>query len=485
MQKTCDKNGIVFIGPPADAIQAMGSKIEAKRIAQEAGVPVVPGYHGDDQDATTLKQEAERIGFPLLIKASAGGGGKGMRVVESDVAFDDALQSAKREAKSSFGNDQVLLEKYLVRPRHIEVQVFADTQGNVVHLFERDCSIQRRHQKIIEESPAPDIDEKQRQRMYNAAVAATRAINYVGAGTIEFIAQDDEFYFMEMNTRLQVEHPVTEMVTGLDLVEWQLRVANAEPLPYSQDDITSIGHAIEVRLYAEDTQNNFLPATGTLTHLKFAQSNEAIRIDSGVVTGDEISIHYDPMIAKIIVHDIDRMRAVDRLRWALSETEAAGLTTNLDYLMSVVTHPAFSNVNVTTRFIDEHENDLRTEREDASDTALALACLHTLISLSKQKHNDALMSADPYSPWHNSDGWRLNEDNFHVMHFRDNERELDVITHYRNTGFEIELPGGTISASATRTVDSELTANIDGHTIQARVIQSGHRYNDFLQWQTY
>ncbi|MDH3693250.1 MAG: acetyl/propionyl/methylcrotonyl-CoA carboxylase subunit alpha [Gammaproteobacteria bacterium] len=483
--QACDANSICFIGPPASAIHAMGSKIEAKCIVQEAGVPVVPGYHGDDQDVATLQQEAKQIGFPLLIKASAGGGGKGMRVVESIEKFEEALQSAQREAKSSFGNDQVLLEKYLTCPRHIEVQVFADTRGNVVHLFERDCSIQRRHQKIIEQSPAPNVGDEQRQKMYDAAIFATRAIDYVGAGTIEFIVQDDEFYFMEMNTRLQVEHPVTEMICGQDLVEWQLRVANGEALPCSQDELTSTGHAIEVRLYAEDTKNNFLPVTGTLTHLKFPPTSKNTRIDSGVVTGDSIGIHYDPMIAKLIVWGDDRYHAIGNLRSALNKTQVAGLVTNLEYLKSIASHPEFEKGNVTTRFVEIHDADLTKEQQSTPDFALALACLHALLSEAEYAKHLAKRSNDPTSPWHHTDGWRLNEDNFHVLHFRDNDRELDVVTHYRKHGFEIELPGGSVGAAATTNNEGELIATIDGQTVHAHVVQSEHQYSIFYSGEHY
>ncbi len=483
--EACDSNDIVFIGPPADAIRAMGSKIEAKRIAELAGVPVIPGYHGAEQNTGSLERHAQYIGFPVLIKASAGGGGKGMRMVETPDEFEQALQSAKREATNAFGDDRVLLEKYLSRPRHIEVQVFADTHGNVVHLFERDCSIQRRHQKIIEESPAPNIDSTQRQRMYDAAIAATRAIDYVGAGTIEFIAQDGEFYFMEMNTRLQVEHPVTEMISGQDLVEWQLRVAGGEPLPYTQDELNSSGHAIEVRLYAEDTGNNFLPTTGTLTHLRFPQPKENIRIDSGVVSADTIGIHYDPMIAKLIVRGRDRQQSIERLRSALQGTEVAGLVTNLEYLKSITAHSAFERGEISTRFIETYAEDLQQEREPVPDFVLALACLQTLLQEAERARCNARNSDDPYSPWHHTDGWRLNEDNFHVLHFRDQERELDVVTHYRNSGFEIELPGGPMSVSAKIEAEGELIATIDDQIVCARIVQQNHQFSIFCNGKYY
>ncbi len=313
--EACAAAGIVFIGPPAAAIRAMGSKAAAKALMAEAGVPLVPGYHGADQDPALLHAEAGRIGFPVLIKASAGGGGKGMRVVTDAGAFGAALDGAKREAAASFGDDRVLVEKYLTAPRHIEIQVFADTHGNAISLFERDCSVQRRHQKVLEEAPAPGMTAERRQAMGDAAVSAARAVGYVGAGTVEFIAEGGAFYFMEMNTRLQVEHPVTEAITGLDLVEWQLRVASGEPLPSLSPTIT--GHAIEARVYAEDPARDFLPSVGTLVHLRQPAERPGVRVDTGVRQGDAISPNYDPMIAKLIVHGTDRADALRRCarRW--------------------------------------------------------------------------------------------------------------------------------------------------------------------------
>ncbi|MCA3231950.1 MAG: putative sulfate exporter family transporter, partial [Cupriavidus sp.] len=320
--RACAEAGLVFIGPPASAIHAMGSKSAAKQLMEKAAVPLVPGYHGEDQDAALLRREADRIGYPVLLKASAGGGGKGMRVVDAGEGFEAALASVKREASASFGDDKVLVEKYLTRPRHIEIQVFADTQGNCVYLFERDCSVQRRHQKVLEEAPAPGMTEDRRRAMGEAAVAAARAVGYVGAGTVEFIAnQDGSFYFMEMNTRLQVEHPVTEMITGQDLVEWQLRVAAGEPLPLTQEQLKIDGHALEARIYAENPDKGFLPSTGTLRFLRtppavqFMRGGDAhgpagVRIDAGVREGDTISPFYDPMIAKLIVWDVDRDAAL-------------------------------------------------------------------------------------------------------------------------------------------------------------------------------
>ena len=357
--EACAKAGIVFIGPPADAIRAMGSKSAAKTIMAAAGVPLVPGYHGADQGYDTLAQAAAEIGYPVLIKASAGGGGKGMRIVEAATGLADGVAAAKREAMASFGDDHVLVEKYLLQPRHIEIQVFADTQHDAVYLFERDCSVQRRHQKVLEEAPAPGMTPERRQEMGNAAVAAAQAIGYVGAGTVEFIVHaDGTFYFMEMNTRLQVEHPVTEMISGQDLVEWQLRVASGEPLPCSQEDLSIKGHAFEARIYAEDPDRDFLPATGILQHLSTPEEGPHVRIDTGVRQGDEVSVHYDPMIAKLIAWDQDRDSALRRLRQALGDYQVVGVTTNLRLLSALSAHPAFAAGQLDTGFIEQHREQL-------------------------------------------------------------------------------------------------------------------------------
>jgi len=354
------KAGLVFIGPSADSIRAMGLKDAAKRLMEKAGVPVVPGYHGEAQELVVLASKAREIGYPVLIKARAGGGGKGMRKVDSPDDFAEALGSARREAKSAFGDDRVLVEKYVSKPRHIEVQVFGDNHGNAVHLYERDCSLQRRHQKVIEEAPAPDITPEMRAAMTDAAVKAAKAINYSGAGTIEFIVdasqglRPDGFWFMEMNTRLQVEHPVTEMITGLDLVEWQLRVAAGEPLPLTQAQIPLNGHAVEARLYAEDPAKGFLPAIGTLHHLAFpaAVREGTVRIETGVRPGDTISPYYDPMIAKIVVHAKNRATALQAMEDALLNTEIAGTVTNAAFLAALARHPGFAAGDVDTGLID-------------------------------------------------------------------------------------------------------------------------------------
>jgi 3-methylcrotonyl-CoA carboxylase alpha subunit len=377
-----ERAGLVFIGPSATSIRAMGLKDAAKRLMEEAGVPVVPGYHGDNQDADFLGLEAAKIGYPVLIKASAGGGGKGMRRVERAEDFPAALESCRREAKSSFGDDKVLIEKYISSPRHIEVQVFGDSQGNIVHLFERDCSLQRRHQKVIEEAPAPGMSEAVRAAMTGAAIKAAAAVNYKGAGTIEFIAdgsgalRPDGFWFMEMNTRLQVEHPVTEAITGFDLVEWQLRVASGEALPVTQDDIRIHGHAVEARLYAEDPAGGFLPQAGRIDHLAFG-AGEGVRIDGGVVSGDAVSPFYDPMIAKVIAHGETRDVALDRLGAALGGTHIAGLATNRDFLRALSKDETFRTGRMDTGLIERHLDGL-LRKPDLSDEAVLAAALAAL-----------------------------------------------------------------------------------------------------------
>ena len=408
--QACADAGLVFIGPPPSAIQAMGLKAESKQLMEKAGVPLVPGYHGSNQDAAFLRAQASQIGYPVLIKASAGGGGKGMRAVDQDADFDAALASCKREAKNSFGDDAVLVEKYVQRPRHIEIQVFGDTQGNYVYLFERDCSVQRRHQKVLEEAPAPGLSEAMRQQMGNAAVSAARAVGYVGAGTVEFIVEqrDDghmSFFFMEMNTRLQVEHPVTEAITGLDLVEWQLRVACGEPLPLAQADLRIHGHAIEARICAENPDNNFLPATGTLAvyakppHSSFARSD--LRFDDGVRQGDAISPYYDSMVAKLIVWGEDRAQALARLDAALAQTHIVGLQTNVQFLRHVVRSPSFAGAHLDTGLIPREAAVLFHQETVGLATAAAAVVAQTLAAEQQIERADA--GHDPFS---RRDGWQ-------------------------------------------------------------------------------
>jgi 3-methylcrotonyl-CoA carboxylase alpha subunit len=446
--EACAAAGIVFIGPPPPAIRAMGGKSEAKALMQKAGISLVPGYHGEDQSPDLLAREAERIGYPVLIKASAGGGGKGMKVAAQPDEFAAQLASAKRESASSFGDDRVLVERYLEHPRHVEIQVFADSHDNCVHLFERDCSIQRRHQKVIEEAPAPNFSQEMRERMGRAAIEAARAIGYVGAGTVEFLydAAAGQFYFMEMNTRLQVEHPVTEMITGVDLVEWQFRVAAGERLPLLQKDLAINGHAVEARLYAEDPDRGFLPQTGRLTHLVFP-SGENIRVDAGVRAGDAISVYYDPMIAKLIVWGADRDAAIRRFRSALAETQVGGLKTNIAFLARLARHPAFKEADLDTRFIERHQANLLGPPRPASDNEFALAALGLLLKRAEEARQAAFASADPWSPWAQSNGWRLNDEARRELRLRElsvqgGSETLIEVVYRRRGGWKIALANG-------------------------------------------
>jgi 3-methylcrotonyl-CoA carboxylase alpha subunit len=413
--RACENANLIFIGPPASAIDAMGAKDKAKKIMEQAKVPLVPGYHGEDQSENTLFNAIKEIGYPVLLKATAGGGGKGMRVVESEADFSAAFKSTKREALSSFADDKLLVEKYLTQPRHIEIQVFCDSLGNGVYLFERDCSIQRRHQKVIEEAPAPSFSEELRCQMGETALKAAAAINYVGAGTIEFLLdKDGSFYFMEMNTRLQVEHPVTEYISGQDLVEWQLIVAAGDHLPLRQDELSINGHAIEVRVYAEDPNNDFLPASGILQYLKMPAISSRVRIDSGVQQGDTISSFYDPMISKLIVWGKDRNSAIREMARALDDYHIVGLQTNIGFLQRLVSCPAFESIDLDTHFIERHHHYLFGEASNndqkghhSSNEALAIygAALYIALSHPTQER----VSNDTYSPWQTNDGWRLNE----------------------------------------------------------------------------
>ena len=473
----CAAAGIVFIGPPASAIRAMGSKSEAKKLMERAHVPLVPGYHGDDQSPELLAAEAGRIGYPVLIKAAAGGGGKGMRPVLKAEQFAQELAGAKREAKAAFSDDHVLIEKYLQRPRHIEIQVFADSQGDCLHLFERDCSIQRRHQKVIEEAPAPGMDPARRKAMGEAAVAAAKAIGYVGAGTVEFIAdQDGTFFFMEMNTRLQVEHPVTEMITGQDLVEWQLRVASGEPMPLTQDQLRIDGHSFEVRLYAEDPARGFLPSTGTLRHLNLPA--DRARIDTGVRQGDVVTPHYDPMIAKIVVHGQDRAAALRRLSLALAETEVVGVRTNVALLSRIAAHPVFAAGDVDTGFIERHRAELLPKPTAPDDRSLAVATLARLLEWRTEAAERHARSADRYSPWHRMDGWRLNGEGHDEVRWSVGDSSVVVAAHYaRSAGDDVsvlrcrlDLPGGSLDAQAVASGPGQMRITLGGDVFSARVI---------------
>ena len=460
--RQCDANNLIFIGPPVEAILAMGSKSAAKNIMAKANVPLVPGYHGEDQSTAILKQSADEMGYPVLLKAAAGGGGKGMRAVYQADEFDQALAAAKREAKNSFNDEIMLVEKYLQQPRHVEIQVFCDQHNNAVHLFERDCSLQRRHQKVIEEAPAPGMTEELRQRMGEAAIRAARSIDYQGAGTVEFLLDSSgEFFFMEMNTRLQVEHPVTEMISGQDLVEWQLRVANGEPLPCTQDQLTLKGHAFEARIYAEDPEHDFLPSTGKLTVLQAPLETAHVRIDSGVIQGDEISVFYDPMITKLVVWDIDRGRALQRLTQALSEYNIAGVTTNIPFLYNLASSQAFRRGDVNTGFIEEHEDEIFHRRQEDLDYAAPLAAQAILAALKESAQDLAEQSNEPNSPWHLVNHWRVSDNSPQRINITIGTEQLEVITESSalpanikvvsdENGFNLFTPNGVFHCAKTQ-----------------------------------
>ena len=478
--RACVKAGLVFIGPPASAISAMGLKAESKQLMEKAGVPLVPGYHGSDQDPALLQREADRIGYPVLIKASAGGGGKGMRAVDKSEDFAAALASCRREAISSFGDDAVLVEKYAQRPRHIEIQVFGDTQGNYVYLFERDCSVQRRHQKVLEEAPAPGMTEALRREMGEAAVAAARAVNYVGAGTVEFIVEQLDgkmkFYFMEMNTRLQVEHPVTEAITGLDLVEWQFRVAAGQPLPLQQAQLKIHGHAIEARICAENPDNQFLPATGTLrvyrqpACTRFERADHGVRIDDGVRQGDAISPYYDSMVAKLIVHGDTREEALARMDQALSEFHVVGLQTNVQFLRHVVTSESFAKADLDTALIQREAAVLFEQEKIGQPLAIAAAVALTL------QEEQALATADPFS---RRDGWRSHGPVSRSFEFEfHGQPQTAQLWHQHDGSLQLVLGGQRLSLHIEPTAAGLLIA-LDGQRARLQVYRLGEQVHVF------
>ncbi len=478
--EACAKVGIVFIGPSADSIRSMGLKDKAKDIMSKANVPVVPGYQGEIQAPDYLKSQADGIGYPVLIKAVAGGGGKGMRLVEDSTDFIFSLESCQREAKASFGNDHVLIEKYLTKPRHIEVQVFGDNFGDAVYLYERDCSLQRRHQKVVEEAPAPGMSDHMRKAMGDAAVTAAKAIGYSGAGTIEFIVDVENglegapFYFMEMNTRLQVEHPVTEFITGQDLVDWQLRIAAGERLPLKQADIPLMGHAFEVRLYAEDPENNFMPQTGKLTHFSSPNQTAHFRLDTGVEVNDrvqdEVSIYYDPMIAKLIVWGRDRDAALRQMSKALEDTAVAGLKCNLEFLGRVIRHPSFAKADLDTGFIERHAQDLIPEGLRADHTILALATVAELAP-----HTTG------HDPWDYCDGWRMNLDLKTTLIFVDHDEMRPIDITYRDHGFTLTMEDAELDVEVIGWQGTVLDIMVDGRKISAKVIQDGQDFTIFYR----
>jgi len=473
----CVKAGVVFVGPSPKAIAAMGDKSAAKRLMEKAGVPLVPGYHGEKQEAAFLKKEADRIGYPVLIKASAGGGGKGMKVAEDAKGFAAALESARREAKSAFGDERVLIEKYLERPRHIEVQVFGDTHGNVVHLFERDCSVQRRHQKVLEEAPAPGMSAERRKAMGTAAVAAAKSIKYTGAGTVEFIVgHDGRFFFMEMNTRLQVEHPVTEMVTGLDLVKLQLAVAAGDRLPFKQSDLQLSGHAIEARIYAENPAKGFLPSTGTLRHLRLPEASA--RVDTGVRQGDAITPYYDPMIAKLIVWGDNRTVALGRMRAALAGCEIVGVASNVEFLARTVASTAFAGADLDTGLIERSRAELFPADTGASDEDLAAAALAELLAEQAQAAAAARISGDPHSPWNIVDGWRLNLGSHHELVFSLAGKTYPVQIHFAESGHRLGIDGREFAFGGSEE-DGSLRVTLGEASFRVRAVRDGADWHLF------
>lgn len=463
----CAAAGVVFIGPPASAIRAMGDKSAAKALMQQAGVPLTPGYHGDNQDPQFLREQADAIGYPVLIKASAGGGGKGMRRVDDSAAFIEALASCQREARSAFGNDHVLVEKYVLRPRHIEIQVFGDGHGNVVHLFERDCSVQRRHQKVLEEAPAPGMTAERRAAMGKAAVDAARAVGYVGAGTVEFIASPEgDFYFMEMNTRLQVEHPVTEFITGTDLVAWQLRVAAGQPLPKRQDELAIHGHALEARLYAEDADKGFLPSIGTLRHLRLPLESANVRVDTGVEQGDTITPFYDPMIAKLIVWDVDREAALRRMQQALAACQVVGVTTNAGFLRRLVGTGSFSQAKLDTALI-EREQDALAAPAAGNEALWTLAAIAAAVTTASAEVD----ARDPRSPWQAQDGWRIGASASRLLPLQQGERQHTLQVWTQPGGWRVQRDAEPAQQASGRFADGQLDVTLDGQRWRAGVLR--------------
>ncbi|XP_014472322.1 PREDICTED: methylcrotonoyl-CoA carboxylase subunit alpha, mitochondrial [Dinoponera quadriceps] len=493
--KLCEKEDMIFIGPPASAIRDMGIKNTSKAIMTKAGVPIIEGYHGNDQSNAMLLAEAKKIGFPLMIKAVRGGGGKGMRIAPKESDFIEALESARTESQKAFGDSAVLLEKYVAEPRHVEVQIFADKHGNAVYLFERDCSVQRRHQKVIEEAPAPGISWKVRQEIGEAAVRAAKAVGYVGAGTVEFIMDrnDHSFYFMEMNTRLQVEHPVTEAITGLDLVEWQLRVASGEELPLKQEEIHLNGHAFEARIYAENPRNGFLPGAGQLVYLRPPQAmNSRIRIETGVRQNDEVSVHYDPMIAKLVVSGKDRSEALSILRSQLSKYNIAGLDTNIEFIKDLCVHPKFRSGEVHTGFIEEHFEQLFPELH-VSNEILIQGALASILYEDMDSLNVSVETKDPFSPFSVETGLRLNHSLKHTFHFDIGKENNTIEVKYVEPDVYMMRvnklgPWRKVSGTMKKREDDalELSAEIDGVIGKARMVKLNNKLHIFTEdreWQ--
>jgi len=485
--QACTEAGITFIGPSAAAIRALGDKAQAKTLMERAGIPTVPGYHGKAQDTGRFAEEALALGYPVLVKATAGGGGRGMRVVAEPAALAGALDSARNEALSAFGNGQLILEKYLARPRHVEVQVFGDQRGHMVHLFERDCSAQRRHQKVIEESPAPALDDALRRALCATAVAAARAADYVGAGTVEFILQDKDFYFIEMNTRLQVEHPVTEMVTRYDLVEWQLRVAAGEALPARQEQICSRGHAMEARLYAEDPAHDFLPASGRLRQFRLPAGTIDLRVETGMREGDDIPIFYDALLAKLVVWGSDRADARRGLETALMATEIAGVANNRDFLVRLVRHRDFAAGAIDTGFIGRHQAALTIPLSAAPLAAVAAASLALLHEELKADPITDSGARDSHSPWSLHDGWRLAGETEYELDWLDAGLERRVKVRFARSALALIMDDeSTGEIRRVSRQENELAFELDSVPMRASVRRQGADFEVTLKgrsWQ--
>lgn len=471
----CIEGGLAFVGPPAAAMRLMGSKASAKILMERAGVPIVPGYHGDAMDSVALSEAAERIGFPLLIKASNGGGGRGMRIVRKSSELVKAIASSRREALASFGEDRLLIERYLTHPRHIEIQIFANSYGACVSFLERDCSMQRRHQKILEETPASGLPETLRGKLRDAATTAAQAVGYVGAGTIEFLVQDGEFFFLEMNTRLQVEHPVTEMISGQDLVEWQLRIACGEKLPVTQEQLIMQGCAVEVRVCAEDPARDFFPSVGKIEHFRAPPTNDAVRIDAGMRAGDRVTQYYDSLLAKLIVWGNDRIETLQRLRTALSSCELVGIETNLDLLRALAAHPLFLAGEVDTGFIEREVKRLTAETLSAQNLeplVVAAGAAIWLAAVRRHEREEAAECGDPWSPWSLSDAWRIDGGiGSHEIEFSCDARKMHMKIHpIAGGGFRLDTQAGSVTVTAHEEGD-RLRVCVDGLAREVGIVR--------------
>ncbi|KRE87554.1 3-methylcrotonyl-CoA carboxylase [Rhodanobacter sp. Soil772] len=462
--RACQDAGIVFIGPDPESIEAMGSKAAAKHLMAKHAVPLVPGYDGDNQDNAFLAGEAHKVGYPLIIKPSAGGGGKGMQIVRSDAEFPEALATAQRVAQAAFGDASMLLERYIEQPRHIEFQIFGDRHGNIIHIGERECSAQRRYQKVLEETPSPFLTPEKRAAMGEAAVAAARAVSYVGAGTVEFIVGPaGDFHFMEMNTRLQVEHPVTELTHGVDLVEWQLRIAHGEPLPLTQQQVVSRGHAIEVRLYAEDPDQNFLPGSGKLQTLRLPAPSAHVRLDGGVIEGDSVTIFYDPMIAKLIVWDEDRPQALQRLREALAASEIVGPKSNIGFLERLARHPAVVEGRIDTGYLDRHLDEFLVGDATPDNHALFAAAIAALLH---DEQSVGAAASDPHSPWARADAWRIGHAGKRIIALTLREQRHDIEAHGHSGNYQLRHGEARCEVRGARLLDGSLSARFDGESLR-------------------